>query len=98
MMSPLLISKFVRQLPLQRQAWSKSHPWSPLNENAQCGFDSLPNHVQIPTDGTEVWEIDFQQLNFGNKVASGSHGDLYVSVVDQLRNWVKLIRCLSCNY
>ncbi|RWW67475.1 hypothetical protein BHE74_00025088, partial [Ensete ventricosum] len=26
--------------------------------------------------GTEVWEIDFQQLNFGNKVASGSHGDL----------------------
>ncbi|XP_074591011.1 serine/threonine-protein kinase STY46-like isoform X2 [Curcuma longa] len=45
---------------------------SPLHEG-----NSLPEHVQIPTDGIDVWEIDFQLLKFGNKVASGSYGDLY---------------------
>ncbi|CAD5190767.1 unnamed protein product [Musa acuminata subsp. malaccensis] len=80
-----------------RQAWSKSHPWSPLNENAQCGFDSLPNHVQIPTDGTEVWEIDFQQLNFGNKVASGSHGDLYHGTYNSQDIAIKVLKPESVN-
>ncbi|CAL9194872.1 unnamed protein product [Musa hybrid cultivar] len=60
-----------------RQAWSKSHPWSPQLENAQTGEGALPDHVPIPTDGTDVWEIDFQLLKFGCKVASGSYGDLY---------------------
>ncbi|WOK94658.1 serine/threonine-protein kinase STY46 [Canna indica] len=60
-----------------RQTWSKSHPWSPQIENPQSGEDPRPNHVQIPTDGTDVWEIDFRQLKFGSKVASGSYGDLY---------------------
>ncbi|CAL9110383.1 unnamed protein product [Musa acuminata var. zebrina] len=60
-----------------RQAWSKSHPWSPQIETAQSGEHSSPEHVQIPTDGTDVWEIDFQLLKFGNKVASGSYGNLY---------------------
>ncbi|CAL9104294.1 unnamed protein product [Musa textilis] len=69
-----------------RQAWSKSHPWSPQLENAQTGEGTLPDqtgegalpdHVPIPTDGTDVWEIDFRLLKFGSKVASGSYGDLY---------------------
>ncbi|URE15346.1 Kinase family [Musa troglodytarum] len=60
-----------------RQAWSKSHPWSPQLENAQTGEGALPDHVPIPTDGTDVWEIDFRLLKFGSKVASGSYGDLY---------------------
>lgn len=63
-------------ISMQRQAWSKSHPWSPQIENSQSGEDSHPAHVQIPTDGTDVWEIDFGQLKFGNQVASGSYGDL----------------------
>ncbi|XP_065043789.1 serine/threonine-protein kinase STY46-like isoform X2 [Musa acuminata AAA Group] len=60
-----------------RQAWSKSHSSSPQIKNAQSGENFLPDHVQIPTDGTDVWEINFQLLKFGNKVASGSYGDLY---------------------
>ncbi|KAL9391238.1 hypothetical protein Peur_015158 [Populus x canadensis] len=35
------------------------------------------NHVAIPNDGTDVWEIDPKYLKFENKVASGSYGDLY---------------------
>ncbi|URD75086.1 TyrKc [Musa troglodytarum] len=60
-----------------RQAWSKSHSSSPQIKNAQSGENFPPDHVQIPTDGTDVWEINFQLLKFGNKVASGSYGDLY---------------------
>ncbi|XP_042392906.1 serine/threonine-protein kinase STY46-like isoform X2 [Zingiber officinale] len=62
---------------LSRHIWSKSHLPSPQIENPQPGENSLLDHVLIPTDGTDVWEIDFQHLKFGNKVASGSHGDLY---------------------
>jgi hypothetical protein len=32
--------------------------------------------VEIPTDGADVWEIDLRLLKLGNKVASGSNGDL----------------------
>ncbi|KAG6506274.1 hypothetical protein ZIOFF_031596 [Zingiber officinale] len=64
-------------LKLGRHIWSKSHLLSPQIENPQPGENSLLDHVLIPTDGTDVWEIDFQHLKFGNKVASGSHGDLY---------------------
>ena len=69
-------AEFGEHLSMQRQAWSKSHPWSPQIETAQSGEHSSPEHVQIPTDGTDVWEIDFQLLKFGNKVASGSYGNL----------------------
>ncbi|XP_008811875.1 serine/threonine-protein kinase STY46-like isoform X3 [Phoenix dactylifera] len=62
---------------IEKQAWSKTCSWSPILETAQTGEVSQPDHVQIPTDGTDVWEIDFKLLKFGNKVASGSYGDLY---------------------
>ncbi|KAE8707154.1 hypothetical protein F3Y22_tig00110387pilonHSYRG00984 [Hibiscus syriacus] len=41
------------------------------------GVFSLPNCLEIPTDGTDVWEIDSRQLKIENKIASGSYGDLY---------------------
>jgi hypothetical protein len=39
--------------------------------------NSAADHVEIPTDGASEWEIDVKLLNCGNKVASGSYGDLY---------------------
>lgn len=36
--------------------------------------------LQIPTDGTDVWEIDVRQLKVESKVASRSYGDLYKGV------------------
>ena len=46
--------------------------FSPEKENGQTGART----VAIPTDGTDVWEINLQQLKFGHKIASGSYGDL----------------------
>ncbi|KAM0945379.1 putative dual-specificity kinase TKL-Pl-4 family [Dioscorea sansibarensis] len=55
----------------------KTNSLSSVIDNAQAGEESLPAYIQIPTDGTDVWEIDFLHLKFGKKVASGSYGDLY---------------------
>lgn len=43
----------------------------------KMGSETLPDYIEIPTDGTDVWEIDIRHLKLGNKVASGSYGDLY---------------------
>ncbi|XP_020112393.1 serine/threonine-protein kinase STY46-like isoform X2 [Ananas comosus] len=52
------------------QAWPDS--WAPAMENKR----GKPDHVEIPKDGTDEWEIDVKLLKFGNKMASGSFGDL----------------------
>ncbi|XP_020685351.1 serine/threonine-protein kinase STY46 [Dendrobium catenatum] len=62
---------------MERQACFKPHPWSPITENILAGESSHPDHVQIPTDGTDVWEIDFGMLKFESKLGSGSYGDLF---------------------
>ncbi|KAL0928243.1 hypothetical protein M5K25_000116 [Dendrobium thyrsiflorum] len=62
---------------MERQACFKPHPWSPITENIVAGESSHPDHVRIPTDGTDVWEIDFRMLKFESKLGSGSYGDLF---------------------
>ncbi|GAV78579.1 ACT domain-containing protein/Pkinase_Tyr domain-containing protein [Cephalotus follicularis] len=53
------------------------HSVSNVIEHNKREIESLPGCIEIPTDGTDVWEIDSSQLKFENKVASGSYGDLY---------------------
>ncbi|XVF59855.1 hypothetical protein PTKIN_Ptkin07bG0309200 [Pterospermum kingtungense] len=50
---------------------------STVTEHTKEGVISLPDCVEIPTDETDVWEIDSRQLKIENKIASGSFGDLY---------------------
>ncbi|KAH0973152.1 hypothetical protein GBA52_025308 [Prunus armeniaca] len=59
------------------QSWSKQHPIAAIGEDNQTRNESFPDCIEIPTDGTDVWEIDTRQLKFENKVGSGSFGDLY---------------------
>uniref|UniRef100_A0A0E0EUH7 non-specific serine/threonine protein kinase n=1 Tax=Oryza meridionalis TaxID=40149 RepID=A0A0E0EUH7_9ORYZ len=61
----------------ETQGWSTTHSWSSPVENMQIGDNSAADHVEIPRDGASEWEIDVKLLKFGNKVASGSYGDLY---------------------
>ncbi|KAF3551079.1 hypothetical protein DY000_02009054 [Brassica cretica] len=58
---------------IEDQSWPMQQSFSPEKENGQTGVRT----VAIPTDGTDVWEINLQQLKFGHKIASGSYGDLY---------------------
>ncbi|KAF5180519.1 Serine/threonine-protein kinase STY17 [Thalictrum thalictroides] len=62
---------------IEKQPWSKSYSPSSSDDIGKIGIDFVPDHVKIPTDGTDVWEIDPRLLKFENKVASGSFGDLY---------------------
>ncbi|GMH22991.1 hypothetical protein Nepgr_024834 [Nepenthes gracilis] len=57
--------------------WPNYQSSYPLGELEQTGIECKSNHIEIPNDGTDVWEIDLRHLQFGNKVASGSHGGLY---------------------
>ncbi|KAI9396742.1 hypothetical protein POPTR_004G179514v4 [Populus trichocarpa] len=50
---------------------------SKIEDHEQFRIKCDTNHVAIPNDGTDVWEIDPKYLKFENKVASGSYGDLY---------------------
>lgn len=60
---------------VQKQAWLKAHTWSPAMEIAQSSEGTF-NHAEVPAHGTDEWEIDSRLLKFGDKVASGSFGDL----------------------
>ncbi|XP_062022970.1 serine/threonine-protein kinase STY46 [Rosa rugosa] len=68
---------------LEKEVLKIEGPW-PIHRSSSSGSEhdqvvikSEPNQLIIPNDGTDVWEIDPRQLKFGNKVASGSCGDLY---------------------
>ncbi|KAL0914003.1 hypothetical protein M5K25_017500 [Dendrobium thyrsiflorum] len=39
--------------------------------------EGFPDHIKIPTDGADVWEIDTKFLKFQNKLSSGSQCNLY---------------------
>uniref|UniRef100_A0A7N0T0N7 non-specific serine/threonine protein kinase n=1 Tax=Kalanchoe fedtschenkoi TaxID=63787 RepID=A0A7N0T0N7_KALFE len=50
---------------------------SSASEHDQSGSAHESDFVAIPNDGTDVWEIDYRQLKFESKIASGSYGDLF---------------------
>ncbi|KAH6813270.1 ACT-like protein tyrosine kinase family protein [Perilla frutescens var. frutescens] len=64
-------------LKSENNAWPNLNSLPPLNEHQQTSIKCEYDHLTIPNDGTDVWEIDPQLLKFGSKVASGSYGDLY---------------------
>ncbi|XP_024464414.1 serine/threonine-protein kinase STY46 isoform X7 [Populus trichocarpa] len=59
------------------EAWSNHRSSSPTSDHEKSKIKYDPDHVAIPNDVTDVWEIDPKHLKFENKVASGSYGDLY---------------------
>nr|POE65851.1 serine/threonine-protein kinase sty46 [Quercus suber] len=64
-------------LKLERQAWPNPQSLPPVGKHDLVKIKCEPDHLTIPNDGTDVWEIDPNHLTFGNKIASGSYGDLY---------------------
>ncbi|KAK9666747.1 hypothetical protein RND81_14G208100 [Saponaria officinalis] len=62
---------------IENSSWRSQQSSSPADEEEQTPIESKCDHVEIPNDGTDVWEIDPRLLKFENKVASGSYGDLY---------------------
>lgn len=67
---------YLASVAMQKQGWHSYRSSSPTSEPEETSIKSNHDHVEIPNDGTDVWEIDPKHLKFGNKVASGSYGDL----------------------
>lgn len=63
-----------------------------MGKDNQNRVESFPSCVEIPTDGTDVWEIDTRQLKFENKVGSGSFGDLYRGTYCSQEVAIKVLR------
>ncbi|KAF9686665.1 hypothetical protein SADUNF_Sadunf02G0013000 [Salix dunnii] len=73
-----LRSMLVKEIPkIEENARSKSHAVYPVAEQDQIGISLFSNHMNIPADSIDVWEIDAHQLLFEKKIATGSSGDLY---------------------
>ncbi|KAJ7978664.1 putative Protein kinase [Quillaja saponaria] len=64
-------------LKIEGQARTIQQSLSPVGEHDQTGIKCEPDHLRIPNDGTDVWELDSRYLTYGPKIASGSYGDLY---------------------
>ncbi|PPD96847.1 hypothetical protein GOBAR_DD06115 [Gossypium barbadense] len=69
------LEKEILKSKLQEQSYSRKS--SVMTEHVKERVVSLPSCVEIPTDGTDVWEIDARQLKIENRIASGSYADLY---------------------
>ncbi|TYJ10109.1 hypothetical protein E1A91_A11G185600v1 [Gossypium mustelinum] len=69
------LEKEISKSKLQEQSYSRKS--SVMTEHVKERVVSLPSCVEIPTDGTDVWEIDARQLKIENRIASGSYADLY---------------------
>ncbi|KAI3464760.1 hypothetical protein Pfo_021423 [Paulownia fortunei] len=73
-----LRNTLVKEIPnIEMQSVLKQELVSPAGGQGQSGFMLPPSHVEIPFDGSDVWEIDANLLNFEYKIAAGSNGDLY---------------------
>ncbi|XP_015575652.1 serine/threonine-protein kinase STY46 isoform X1 [Ricinus communis] len=55
----------------------KTNAIYPAVKQEQKGINLMCDHVNIPADRMDVWEIDPSLLKYEIKIASGSHGDLY---------------------
>ncbi|KAL9238430.1 hypothetical protein vseg_012851 [Gypsophila vaccaria] len=64
-------------IQIENSSWRSQQSSCPSDEQDQAPIECNHEHVEIPNDGTDVWEINPKLLNFENKVASGSYGDLY---------------------
>ncbi|KAL6959893.1 Serine/threonine-protein kinase sty17 [Sarracenia purpurea var. burkii] len=71
---------------------SNQHSLFPLSKQSQTWSESSADYVKLPTDETNVWEIDVSLLKFENKVGSGSFGDLYKGIYCSQEVAIKVLK------
>ncbi|KAL6965147.1 Serine/threonine-protein kinase sty46 [Sarracenia purpurea var. burkii] len=79
-------------LKIEKQSWPNS---SPMGEQEQTVIKPELDHLEIPNDGTDVWEIDPQLLKFERKVASGTYSDLYKGIYYSQEVAIKILKAES---
>lgn len=81
----------------KRCCWPNQPSLSASSELDQAGTTGQLNHLTIPHDGTDVWEIDSRFLILDHKVASGSYGDLYKGTYRSQEVAIKILKTERVN-
>ncbi|XP_075477568.1 serine/threonine-protein kinase STY46-like [Primulina tabacum] len=84
-------------LKFEKNYWPNSQSLHPLDEREKLEIKCESDHLKIPTDGSDVWEIDPQFLKFESKVASGSYGDLYKGTYCSQEVAIKILKTERLN-
>uniref|UniRef100_A0A2P2JU42 non-specific serine/threonine protein kinase n=1 Tax=Rhizophora mucronata TaxID=61149 RepID=A0A2P2JU42_RHIMU len=84
-------------LKLGKQLFLNQHSFSPTSEHEHPMIDRDPDHLAIPNDGTDVWEIDPKYLKFETKVASGTYGDLFKGTYCSQEVAIKVLKAEHIN-
>ncbi|XP_042061188.1 serine/threonine-protein kinase STY46-like [Salvia splendens] len=82
---------------IEKNSWPNTQNLHPLREIDPLCIKSEADHLTIPNDGTDVWEIDPQLLKFESKIASGSYGDLYKGTFCSQEVAIKIIKTERLN-
>ncbi|XP_028768091.1 serine/threonine-protein kinase STY46-like isoform X2 [Neltuma alba] len=64
-------------LLIERQAFPTQQSGFYVGKTDQGEMKCEEGHLVIPNDGSDVWEIEPKHLKYGNKIASGSFGELF---------------------
>ncbi|XP_073033984.1 serine/threonine-protein kinase STY46-like isoform X3 [Primulina eburnea] len=86
---------------MQKTSRPRPHPHqrslSPLSEHEHVEIKCESVRLEIPSDGTDVWEMDPNFLKFEYKVASGSYGDLYKGTYCSQEVAIKILKAERLN-
>ncbi|XP_057769183.1 serine/threonine-protein kinase STY46-like [Salvia miltiorrhiza] len=82
---------------IEKNSWPNTHNLPSLSEIDPLAIKSESEHLTIPNDGTDVWEIDPQLLKFESKIASGSYGDLYKGTYCSQEVAIKILKTERLN-
>ncbi|KAJ9703837.1 hypothetical protein PVL29_005208 [Vitis rotundifolia] len=93
----IAMEKEILKIKMQEQSWLKQHSPSAAAKPSHTRIESFNDYVKIPTDGTDVWEIDANLLTLENKVASGSYGDLFKGTYRSQEVAIKILKPESVN-
>ncbi|XP_073033988.1 serine/threonine-protein kinase STY46-like isoform X6 [Primulina eburnea] len=88
-------------LKIEKTSRPRPHPHqrslSPLSEHEHVEIKCESVRLEIPSDGTDVWEMDPNFLKFEYKVASGSYGDLYKGTYCSQEVAIKILKAERLN-
>ncbi|KAH1035488.1 hypothetical protein GYH30_055459 [Glycine max] len=82
---------------IERQVKSSPQSVSSVDKPDQAKMKSELDYLTIPTDGTDVWEIDPKHLKYGTQIASGSYGELFKGVYCSQEVAIKVLKADHVN-
>ncbi|XP_042003230.1 serine/threonine-protein kinase STY46-like [Salvia splendens] len=82
---------------IEKNSWPNAQNLPSLSEIDPLSIKREAAHLTIPSDGTDVWEINPQLLKFESKIASGSYGDLYKGTYCSQEVAIKILKTERLN-